>query len=1407
MGPPSPRLSSTTGGGGATTTPPSPRAKQQQQQQQQQQAFRAYVNTTSSSSNSSGSGSGSSRLYRSMENLNWAVSDPSLYGVPYRSVDSEFILHCTSTTTTTSHWYDGGIGGIGGGVQAEEDIDGDTDGDGDGGGGGQFHEGCPSSPPNPESLAFYPRRALARRDLPLQLFPPWMFPPAGGALEEWAANGNARKGLRDKLRLQSARTTTTAATEPLKPLRPQVTPGNGIPITVTGPPNASATWGWGGGVEKEAGSRSLSARRITSPEEIKQEVLRRLQLRRQNSSPNLAMHVAPPAAAPPQDPQNGNMSRSFTSEPQGGSSGGGGGGGSSHSTPERKRPPMGRLHIPTFEEFKRMRQREGGPGQPVIATAPSSGQNGNCSQSERNSCAQSGQGAGDEQDGRRGSQQDMDTGQDNEDRDRDKDAARTIAETKKTDAVCDPNAQTQNQTQGPVLKHTHENSQVQCQSQNQDQHQIPNQTLGRPLESSSNPSMAPAVLISTTSSTTSLKIATAPICTGPAPRSPLGGGGDGAGGATESSACPSSSSGSEVAEGPLGPFPPRKESGEAPSSCCPALLLEGADLSSYGAKIYSMRDGLLGSALDLIKKSCSAEIVAEASVRLSRERNESEHDAGVGGGGGDVAAGEEEEEEVVDAEKHVAAADNNNAPPPPPAQRRQSAGVAMATPACRAGAGGGDGGAEAAAGPEAEREEGGGGGGGDVAAGEEEEEEVVDAEKHVAAADNNNAPPPPPAQRRQSAGVAMATPACRAGAGGGDGGAEAAAGPEAEREEGGGGGGGGGGRGEQDGDRDGDAEEETSECLSGPGCRRSSSDAAYEPVEAVRAQRECRLRPHFSDPMPADAAKRKQLEMKIAAAARLHSHRRERDGSILTRGRSEPRGETGLCGGRRTGGGQHRWSTVSSLSADSGVVGLSDERDDEDEPRQRAQRHSAGAEVERTDSGIGPGLARSWKRPSAALRAWEARRPCPDCGKRELGINDSGGGEEAMCERCSKLRTERKEAILEFLNTEASYGEDLRIIKEEFYCPMQSAGLLASEQLTVVFGNVQELIDVNERFTEHLQESIDQAFDQGDEDLLSVCIGEIFLEFVNMLPAFQTYCLQQSASVNMLNALEKEKELLRIFLDVSQNDNTALRRMNLRSFLMAPLQRVTKYPLLLSRISKATSDCHPDHARLREAKSRVESHLEHINMKTRQEGLGGTATWSLRSFRRESRKNREVINIEMREVSLRTVGWARESTRFVMEGPLQLSQPTDGQWSKKGSKALKFQNVQSLLMVHTLKSPEVGEGGGVGQKPAGGEQEQGGEMVRDGVLVLIKDKSSGKFTVLREPIRLANCVVSADPDCDDTFEVLDIRREAFVFRASDRARTQQWYRLIKRYTVDLGPWRKRRNALPNIMINTIQSRS
>jgi len=65
-----------------------------------------------------------------------------------------------------------------------------------------------------------------------------------------------------------------------------------------------------------------------------------------------------------------------------------------------------------------------------------------------------------------------------------------------------------------------------------------------------------------------------------------------------------------------------------------------------------------------------------------------------------------------------------------------------------------------------------------------------------------------------------------------------------------------------------------------------------------------------------------------------------------------------------------------------------------------------------------------------------------------------------------------------------------------------------------------------------------------------VDVGKIFLESERMLHAFESYCTRQGSASLLLQNLEKEKELLRIFLRVSQMENTVLRRMNLNSFLM-----------------------------------------------------------------------------------------------------------------------------------------------------------------------------------------------------------------------------------------------------------------
>lgn len=435
--------------------------------------------------------SNGSRPYRSMENLNWnTVADSGLYTfspAPYRSVDSEFILRYTST----SHWYDGPPDGS--------------------------LVGAHGLMPNPESLAFYPRHGLPRKDVPL--FPQFLFP---GGVDEW----DARKGLREKLRLQSAR----SAVEPLKPLplRPQVNPG-AAPTERDGMPHVNSTG---------AGTRPLCTMRISCPEEIKQEVLRRLQLRRQNSSPNLALHSSPSSPKV--------VKTSYTTDNIAGNRSG------PESSPECRRPPIGRLYIPTFEEFKKMRQK-GEQNQESTAGSVVSGK----------AQAQLPQEASDKlPSGGTGPQQ-RSSGGDFEEVGGDETTGERTVST----------------AEGLLIK--------------------PNCNT-------------------VSNNSTSVITTYSPIRTGPSPRQPLqplansaqekaptAWGDEGISRRRRSSLEPTGSV----------PFPPCREYWERPSSCCPALLLDGTDLSSYGAKIYKMKDGLIGSALDLIKKRLVQDGGDEGGVR------------------------------------------------------------------------------------------------------------------------------------------------------------------------------------------------------------------------------------------------------------------------------------------------------------------------------------------------------------------------------------------------------------------------------------------------------------------------------------------------------------------------------------------------------------------------------------------------------------------------------------------------------------------------------------------------------------------------------------------------------------------------------------------------------------------------
>lgn len=216
------------------------------------------------------------------------------------------------------------------------------------------------------------------------------------------------------------------------------------------------------------------------------------------------------------------------------------------------------------------------------------------------------------------------------------------------------------------------------------------------------------------------------------------------------------------------------------------------------------------------------------------------------------------------------------------------------------------------------------------------------------------------------------------------------------------------------------------------------------------------------------------------------------------------------------------------------------------------------ASIERNDSGVGSETSKTsrnkYQQPVLDIAEHKSKpiHLCEDCDDPiEMQLLESTATVAAVvCRKCAKKRAERREILAEFFETEEKYSRDLQIIIDEFYQPMLVAGLLTQEQLSAVFLNIEDLLEKSQTFCEKIRDAFFMALEQGDDDLFTVDIGKIILNTTEMLSVFETYCVQQAAASLLLANLEKDKELLRIFLRVSQMENAVLRRMNLNSFLM-----------------------------------------------------------------------------------------------------------------------------------------------------------------------------------------------------------------------------------------------------------------
>lgn len=197
----------------------------------------------------------------------------------------------------------------------------------------------------------------------------------------------------------------------------------------------------------------------------------------------------------------------------------------------------------------------------------------------------------------------------------------------------------------------------------------------------------------------------------------------------------------------------------------------------------------------------------------------------------------------------------------------------------------------------------------------------------------------------------------------------------------------------------------------------------------------------------------------------------------------------------------------------------------------------------------------------------------------------------SVLETMEKQERKRQEAIFEFIATEATYVRNLQLVVGVFYARLMN--ILDEHALTVIFANVEDIMMFNSFFLSALEER------QKSCRLYVTHLGDILSEHCQNLEVYLPYCLNQDSARRLLVELRKSNPELEAALQDIKMNNPEVRGLDLSSFLLEPMQRLTRYPLLLKQIVQYTT-AEQDLEEVKRALAYVETTVSDVNESVRQ---------------------------------------------------------------------------------------------------------------------------------------------------------------------------------------------------------------
>ncbi|XP_043963572.1 neuroepithelial cell-transforming gene 1 protein isoform X1 [Gambusia affinis] len=188
----------------------------------------------------------------------------------------------------------------------------------------------------------------------------------------------------------------------------------------------------------------------------------------------------------------------------------------------------------------------------------------------------------------------------------------------------------------------------------------------------------------------------------------------------------------------------------------------------------------------------------------------------------------------------------------------------------------------------------------------------------------------------------------------------------------------------------------------------------------------------------------------------------------------------------------------------------------------------------------------------------------------------------------STQEIKRQEAIFELSRGEHDLIEDLQLARKAYHDPMLKLSIMSEEELTHIFGNLDDYIPLHEDLLARLSKATGSDGTVGQ-------IGQIVISWLPRLNAYKEYCSNQLAAKALLDQ-KKQDRRVQDFLQRCL-ESPFSRKLDLWSFLDIPRSRLVKYPLLLKEILRHTPPDHPDVGLLEEAITIIQGVLSDINIK------------------------------------------------------------------------------------------------------------------------------------------------------------------------------------------------------------------